>query len=48
MPAITSLSQLDLSKTYTYADYLTWQFDELVELIKGRIWKKSPARRAAH
>lgn len=34
---ITSLSQLDLNKSYTYADYLLWQFEERVELIKGKI-----------
>ena len=48
MAAIHSLSQLDLNKTYSYADYLNWRFDELVELIKGRVWKKSPAPRSAH
>lgn len=37
MAAITSLSQLDPDREYTYADYLTWKFDEFVELIKGRI-----------
>lgn len=37
MPVITSLSQLDLDKSYTYADYLLWQFEERVELIKGKI-----------
>ena len=39
MASITSLSQLDFSKTYTYADYLTWGFDEFVELIKGRLFR---------
>ncbi len=34
---ITSLTQLDLSKTYSYADYLTWQFGERIELLKGFI-----------
>ncbi len=34
---ITSLHQLDFSKTYSYADYLTWQFEEMIELIKGKI-----------
>jgi Uma2 family endonuclease len=34
---ITSLDQLELNKTYTYADYLLWQFEERVELLKGRI-----------
>lgn len=36
---ITDISQLDLNQTYTYADYLTWQFEEFVELIKGRIFR---------
>ncbi len=37
MPKIIQLSQLDLNQTYSYADYLTWQFDDIVELIKGKI-----------
>ncbi len=37
MTTITSLHQLDLSKRYTYADYLKWQFKERVELLKGGI-----------
>ena len=45
---ITSISQLDLNKKYTYADYLTWQFDEMVELIKGRIFRMSPAPKRLH
>ncbi|WP_375438262.1 Uma2 family endonuclease [uncultured Hymenobacter sp.] len=48
MPPITSFSQLDVSKTYSYADYLTWQFDELVELIKGKVRRMSPAPRRVH
>lgn len=28
---------------YSYADYLTWHFDEVVELIKGKIFKKAAA-----
>jgi len=39
MEPITKFSQLDLSKTYTYADYLTWKFDEFVELIKGKVMR---------
>ena len=34
MTKITQLSQLDLDATYSYADYLTWQLDKTVELIK--------------
>ncbi len=48
MPKITQLSQLDLNKTYSYADYLTWQFDEAVELIKGKIILMSPAPNVRH
>lgn len=28
---------------YSYADYLTWQFEEVVELIHGKILKKAAA-----
>ncbi len=45
---ITQLSQLDLNKKYSYADYLTWQFDEMVELIKGKIYAMSPAPSKKH
>ena len=37
MEKITNFSQLDLNGVYTYADYLTWQFEQAVELIKGKI-----------
>lgn len=37
MAAITELSQLDLNGTYSYADYLTWKFEERLELLKGKI-----------
>lgn len=39
MAPITQFSQLDLTKTYTYADYLTWKFDEFVELIEGKVMR---------
>jgi len=34
---ITSLDQLDFGGFYTYADYLRWQFEERVELLRGKI-----------
>jgi Uma2 family endonuclease len=34
---ITSLDQLDPNGIYTYADYLLWQFEERVELLRGKI-----------
>jgi len=47
MAPITQFSQLDLSKTYTYADYLTWKFDEFIELIRGKVMRPmaGPSRR---
>ncbi len=45
---ITDINQLDLSKRYTYADYLSWQFDDMVELISGKIFRMSPAPGTSH
>ena len=45
---ITSLDKLDLNKRYTYADYLNWQLEEMVELIKGKVFKMSPAPGRRH
>ncbi|MCD6012154.1 MAG: hypothetical protein K0Q79_2016 [Flavipsychrobacter sp.] len=42
------LADLDLNKAYTYADYYKWKFEERVELIKGRIFKMSPAPNRLH
>jgi Uma2 family endonuclease len=48
MKYITDISELDLDGTYTYADYLTWRFEQSVELIKGKIFKMSPAPSVKH
>lgn len=45
---ISSLSELDLQGYYTYADYLTWKFRERVELLKGQVFKMSPAPSMIH
>ncbi len=45
---ITDISQLDSNGTYSYADYLLWQFEERVELLKGKIFKMSPAPNVKH
>lgn len=45
---ITSINQLDPKAVYTYADYLTWSFDQMVELIKGKIFMMSPAPASRH
>jgi Uma2 family endonuclease len=33
---------------FTYADYLTWNFKERIELIRGKIFKMSPAPTVNH
>ncbi len=48
MDYITDLRQLDLSKEYTYADYLTWRLKDRIELIAGRIFRMSPAPSSGH
>jgi len=48
MTKITQLSQLDLTASYSYADYLTWQLNEAVELIKGKIQLMVPAPNVKH
>jgi len=47
-PFITDLSQLDPNGSYTYSDYLLWQFQERVELIRGKLFRMSPAPNLAH
>ena len=48
MQVVTNFSDLDLTKEYTYTDYMLWQFSERVELIKGFIKKMSPAPNRRH
>lgn len=48
MKIITDIKQLDLNKSYTYADYLTWNFMERVELILGKIFLMSPTPTSKH
>ncbi len=48
-----TLAELDLNGTYSYADYLKWNFEESgipqrIELIKGKIFKMSPAPSRKH
>ncbi|MCF0061882.1 Uma2 family endonuclease [Dyadobacter chenwenxiniae] len=45
---ITDLSQLDPNGTFTYADYIRWRIEERIELIKGKIFKMSPAPNLTH
>jgi Uma2 family endonuclease len=38
----------DYAGSYTYADYMTWTVPDMMELIRGKIYKMSPAPRAVH
>jgi len=42
------LSDLDFDKTYTYADYLQWTFDDRLEILKGKLFKMTPAPSRRH
>jgi len=43
-----TFQQLDLTKKYTYTDYLSWTFKDRVELLKGWVVKMSPAPNTRH
>ena len=46
---ITNIDQLDLvNGIYTYADYLMWKIKDRVEILKGKIFKMSPAPAISH
>ena len=45
---IHCFQDIDESLTYSYAHYLNWLFEERVELIKGKIFKMSPAPSRVH
>jgi len=45
---VYSVNELDERLTYSYANYLNWLFDERLELIKGKIYKMSPAPSRVH
>jgi len=43
---IQSITQLDPNGSYTYADYLLWQFEERVELLRGHLLQMvAPSRK---
>ncbi|MFT6811315.1 MAG: Uma2 family endonuclease [Saprospiraceae bacterium] len=46
--SVTSFDQLNLSKYYTYQDYLAWTFPERVELFLGKVFRMSPAPSITH
>ncbi|NEU09759.1 Uma2 family endonuclease [Flavihumibacter sp. R14] len=45
---VYSFEDIDLSGTYTYADYLRWEFNERLELIRGKVFRMSPGPATLH
>ena len=45
---ISNFEDLDLSGTYSYSDYLKWEFDERLELIRGKVFRMSPGPNTFH
>jgi Uma2 family endonuclease len=46
--SVSRFKDLDLSRQYSYADYLSWTFKERVELLRGWVAKMSPAPNRYH
>ena len=44
----SKLEEPDFAGIYSYADYLKWTFDGMVELINGKIFKMAPAPSSRH
>ena len=42
---ITNIENLNLQLNYSYADYLSWQFEQFVELLRGKIYPMSAPSR---
>jgi len=45
---LTTLEEPDMSGTYNAEDYLRWNLNEMVELIRGKVFKMSPAPSSNH
>lgn len=45
---IHQVADIDFSRTYSYADYFRWEFADRLELIKGKIFRMSPAPSLTH
>jgi Uma2 family endonuclease len=48
LPPIKTLNEVDFSAVYSYADYLRFEFEERLEIIKGHLFKMSPAPSRIH
>jgi len=44
----SKVEEPELTGLYSYADYLKWTFDGMVELINGKVFKMAPAPSTGH
>jgi len=48
LPPVKTVNEIDFSATYSYADYMRFEFEERLEIIKGYIFEMSPAPSRMH
>ncbi|MEH3115643.1 Uma2 family endonuclease [Pedobacter terrae] len=48
LPPVKTLNEIDFSAVYSYADYMRFEFEERLEIIKGYIFRMSPAPSRVH
>jgi len=48
LPLIETVNEIDFSANYSYADYMRFAFDERLEIIKGHLFRMSPAPSRIH
>jgi len=48
LPLIETVNEIDFSANYSYADYMRFAFDERLEIIKGQLFRMSPAPSRIH
>ncbi|MFC1223024.1 Uma2 family endonuclease [Pedobacter sp. BG31] len=48
LPPVKTLNEIDFSAIYSYADYMRFEFEERLEIIKGYIFRMSPAPSRIH
>jgi Uma2 family endonuclease len=46
--SLSSVAEPDMSAEYTAGDYMQWTFEGLYELIRGKVFKMSPAPSSKH
>jgi len=48
LPPIQTVNEVDFAGYYSYADYLRFTFEERLEIIKGHVFRMSPAPSRLH